>query len=130
MVRNGEKIRRTENNSKQNWPIHSRVQTAKDNPLPRTHLVVCAREYYAATESVVCVTDRLMLARCRTIGGALGLGWYGASVVGFTDFLVLLANFGASTKNGTADGDIDENGVVDFTDFLLMSENFGHSKPM
>ena len=45
--------------------------------------------------------------------------------VNFADFLVLSANFGSSTENGSSDGDLDGNGLVDFADFLLLSANFG-----
>ena len=45
--------------------------------------------------------------------------------VGFSDFLILSANFGLA---GTLEqGDIDDNGLVEFADFLLLSGNFGAS---
>ena len=45
--------------------------------------------------------------------------------VGFSDFLLLSANF--SNQAGWAGGDFDGNGLSEFTDFLLLSANFGNS---
>lgn len=47
--------------------------------------------------------------------------------VGFSDFLVLSANFG--TVGGYAQGDLDCNGDVAFSDFLILSSDFGNSAP-
>ena len=49
----------------------------------------------------------------------------GDGAVGFTDFLVLSANFGMT--GGIAEGDIDGDGSVGFPDFLVLSSNFGQS---
>ena len=47
--------------------------------------------------------------------------------VGFADFLVLSANFGASDA-GWADGDLTGDGDIGFADFLLLSANFGFAR--
>lgn len=48
----------------------------------------------------------------------------GDGSVGFPDFLVLSANFGAAATSHTT-GDIDCSGSVGFPDFLVLSANFG-----
>ena len=45
--------------------------------------------------------------------------------VGFSDFLILSANFGLA--GGAGEGDIDGDGSVGFPDFLTLSANFGQS---
>ena len=52
----------------------------------------------------------------------------GDNLVGFSDFLILSANFG-QTVESTDDGDLDEDGTVGFADFLLLSANFGRLTP-
>ena len=46
-------------------------------------------------------------------------------VIGFSDFLVLAANFGEITEQGLVAGDWDFNGKVDFADALILVRNFG-----
>lgn len=48
----------------------------------------------------------------------------GDNSVGFTDFLILSANFGSMTES-YSDGDVDCDGTVAFADFLALSANFG-----
>ena len=50
----------------------------------------------------------------------------GDGSVGFSDFLVLSANFGQTVDVGTG-GDIDGDGNVAFSDFLVLSANFGQT---
>ena len=47
----------------------------------------------------------------------------GNGTVGFSDFLILSANFGQQE----AEGDLDDDGEVGFGDFLILSESFGDS---
>ena len=49
----------------------------------------------------------------------------GDGTAGFSDFLLLSANFGQ--PGNYTDGDIDRGGTVDFGDFLILSANFGQS---
>lgn len=62
------------------------------------------------------------VAASRTIAGDLD----GVDGVAFADFLVMSANFGATTDS-YEDGDIDCNGTVAFADFLVLSANFGQT---
>ena len=50
----------------------------------------------------------------------------GDGSVGFSDFLVMSANFGANVE-GYHQGDLDCSGDVTFADFLVLSANFGES---
>ena len=46
--------------------------------------------------------------------------------VGFSDFLILSANFGRTDEDVSySEGDIDGDGQVQFSDFLILSANFG-----
>ena len=47
--------------------------------------------------------------------------------VGFSDFLILSANFGNPADPAGCCGDINEDGNVGFPDFLILSANFGQS---
>jgi hypothetical protein len=51
----------------------------------------------------------------------------GDGTVGFPDFLILSANFGAPADPVGCCGDIDGDGSVGFPDFLILSANFGQS---
>ena len=50
----------------------------------------------------------------------------GSGDVGFSDFLILSANFGQAAADHTV-GDIDCSGDVGFSDFLILSDNFGNT---
>ena len=47
------------------------------------------------------------------------------TIVGFSDFLIMSANFGQVAVGGWIDGDLDFDGVVGFSDFLITSSCFG-----
>lgn len=49
----------------------------------------------------------------------------GDGIVGFSDFLILSANFGRTADATLAHGDIDGDRDVDFADFLFLSKSFG-----
>lgn len=47
--------------------------------------------------------------------------------VGFSDFLILSANYGRQTDNYFA-GDFDRNGLVDYDDFQILLEHYGKTR--
>ena len=51
----------------------------------------------------------------------------GDGEVGFSDFLILSANFGRQVA-ARSEGDVNEDGVVDFTDFELLRDTFGQRR--
>ena len=81
------------------------------------------RDFSASEMAIDFILEHPRAIVCEPLNSLLG-DFDGDGNVGFTDFLILSANFGADVDEYVA-GDANCDGAVAFDDFLVLSENFG-----